>query len=633
PLKGIDFVKRLRADGHEIEVLTGFPHYPYGTLYPGYRLCLLEREMLQTDGRAGVRITRTIMFPSHDGSALHRMLTYVSFAISATIVGLFLYRRKQFDIIHVYQGPATLMAPGIALALRVGAKLVLDVQDLWPESVGTSGMMKSRMLLRMLAYWSDLTYRAADRIIVLSNGYKKKLLARGIEEEKVSVIYNWCDESLTGGVEDASMPDGMCALKQQGKSIILYAGTMGHVQGLMSVLDAAALLLQGGRDDIHFAFVGDGVEAQKLKRDAEQRKLSNTSFYPRAEACAMQAIMAGADALLIHFKKGALGDVGIPQKTQAYLAAGRPVVMAANGEAGELMRASNAAVCCEPGKPDQIADAVRRLFMKTREEREAMGKNGARFYRSTMSIDIGIRHVIDIYESIVGRRTIRRGMTTDAPPSAGPAQQRLDAPMPHVIRRADESDIAGIVSVHRASFQQFFLTYLGDSFLGLLYREILKEEGSVALVAVTPDDAVVGFIVGVSDQTHLYRRLALRRWAAFAAASLRVALMHPGIIPRLFHAFAYVGKSRAAACPALLMSIAVDANGSGRGIGHELVTGFLCHMSAMGIDRVCLTTDRDQNERTNTFYRLLGFEKVREYQTPQKRWMNEYVIQTKEAGV
>ncbi|MGE5314218.1 MAG: GNAT family N-acetyltransferase [Acidobacteriota bacterium] len=201
--------------------------------------------------------------------------------------------------------------------------------------------------------------------------------------------------------------------------------------------------------------------------------------------------------------------------------------------------------------------------------------------------------------------------------------------MMHTIRSASEEDIPGIVSVHLASFQKFFLSCLGPRFLSLLYHEIMKQEGSLSLAAADEEGKVVGFAVGVANQASLYRRLAVHRWFAFAMAGSRAALAHPMIIPRLFQAFAYVGKSRAAACPALLMSIAVAPEGKGRGIGSDLVARFLDEMAERGVDKVSLTTDRDDNEATNGFYRKLGFSMVREYQTPQGRWMNEYVIQTK----
>lgn len=194
------------------------------------------------------------------------------------------------------------------------------------------------------------------------------------------------------------------------------------------------------------------------------------------------------------------------------------------------------------------------------------------------------------------------------------------------IRRAVGEDIPGMVRVHLASFPNFFLTFMGPRFLELLYREIAREPGNVSLVSVAEDGRIIGFAVGVGNQVGLYKRLASKRWVAFALASLRSAIRNPFVIPRLLRAFNYPSLASAASCPGLLMSIAVDPGAKGRGVGKDLVRRFLLEMRTMGIDRVCLTTDRDDNEHTNGFYRRCGFTLAREFRTPEGRWMNEFVI-------
>ena len=198
-----------------------------------------------------------------------------------------------------------------------------------------------------------------------------------------------------------------------------------------------------------------------------------------------------------------------------------------------------------------------------------------------------------------------------------------------LIRRAKHEDSDSIAKVHLSSFRGFFLTLLGRRFLQLLYSEILNERGSVSLVAVSPDNEVVGFVVGVANQVGLYNRLAAKRWPAFALAASGMALRHPSIIPRLWRAFKYPALAAQASCPALLMSLAVAPEVKGEGIGTSLIESFLNHMAQNGVDRVCLTTDRDHNESTNRFYRKCGFSVARQFCTPEGRWMNEYVIQTK----
>jgi ribosomal protein S18 acetylase RimI-like enzyme len=194
------------------------------------------------------------------------------------------------------------------------------------------------------------------------------------------------------------------------------------------------------------------------------------------------------------------------------------------------------------------------------------------------------------------------------------------------IRKATNDDMREIVDVHMASFRNFFLTFLGRRFLELLYKEIAAEPFSVVLVAVTPQNTVAGFAAGVADQASLYKRLAMKHWFEFGLASCPTAFRHPGIIPRLLRAFRYAGDAAEAACPALLMSLAVAPCAMSKGVGRLLVRNFISAMALYDVDAVCLKTDRENNDGANHFYRRMGFSLVREYQTAEGRWLNEYMI-------
>ncbi len=385
-LKGLAFTKQLLAQGHEVEVLTGFPNYPSGRVYDGYRMRFLQRETLE-----GVHVTRVPMYPSHDNSAFHRFLTYATFAVSAAAAGLLLYRR--FDIVHVYQGPATLVLPGALLALTTGAKLVVDIQDLWPESVSSSGMLTNRIVLWFVMKLAEAAYRAADEIIVLSNGYKELIAARGAPSSKIHVVYNWCDESC----QAQAAPDELLGgLKRQGKSVILYAGSLGHVQALRSVIDAAELVEETA-PTLQFVFIGGGVDADGLRQYAAAKRLSNVTFFDRIDASQMHSVLAAADVLLVHMRKGSLSAVGIPQKTQTYLAAGRPIIMAVDGEAAWIVKEAHAGVTCAPEDPADIAAAARDVFGLSEADREELGRNGQRYYRGRMSFAAGLGNILSVY--------------------------------------------------------------------------------------------------------------------------------------------------------------------------------------------------------------------------------------------
>ncbi|MDQ3980913.1 MAG: glycosyltransferase, partial [Actinomycetota bacterium] len=153
-LKGLAFAKELVRRGHHVEVLTGFPNYPVGRLYDGYTMQPWCREDLE-----GVRVTRVAMIPSHDDRALHRVATYSSLALLATVFGPLLLDPRKFDVVHVYEGPVTLALPAIAYQVLGRVPYVLDVQDLWPESAESSGMVRSPWILNAIDRWCRMSYR------------------------------------------------------------------------------------------------------------------------------------------------------------------------------------------------------------------------------------------------------------------------------------------------------------------------------------------------------------------------------------------------------------------------------------------------------------------------------------------
>lgn len=183
-----------------------------------------------------------------------------------------------------------------------------------------------------------------------------------------------------------------------------------------------------------------------------------------------------------------------------------------------------------------------------------------------------------------------------------------------------------VVRIHLISFSGFFLTFLGQKFLYLLYGEILQFPGHVAYVAMTSKGQLIGFIVGVTDQTGFYGKLIATRLFSFAWAAKSAFFRKPSIISRLFRALTYKSKSTSASASGLLMSIGVLPEMAGSGAGRMLVRSFLSAMKESRVASVCLTTDKNDNDKVNFFYQSLGFTVAKEYVTPEGRWMNEYFL-------
>ena len=195
--KGLAFAKELIKQGHEVEVLTGFPNYPQGKLYDGYKLKLFQKENIE-----GISVLRVPLYASHDNSAFKRVLNYASFAVSATLYGIFL--TKKADVIYAYHPPLTVDMAALLIKLFRKTPVVLDIQDMWPDTLKATGMIGNEKLLNIVDSLCKVVYRYADHIVVLSPGFKQLLEKRNVAASKVSVIYNWCDESSLNLVSEIS---------------------------------------------------------------------------------------------------------------------------------------------------------------------------------------------------------------------------------------------------------------------------------------------------------------------------------------------------------------------------------------------------------------------------------------------
>src|SRR5687767_11715349 len=181
-IKGLAFAQGLAERGHEVQVLTGFPNYPIGRLYDGYRIRPLQRER-----HGSVEVLRVPLFPSHDRSSIRRMATYASFAATASVIGALVTVRP--DVVYVYHPPPTVALAAMTQSWFRRVPFVVDIQDLWPDTLRATGMVNSPALLRLVDWWCRRCYSAATRLAVLSPGFREALIARGVPATKIDVIY------------------------------------------------------------------------------------------------------------------------------------------------------------------------------------------------------------------------------------------------------------------------------------------------------------------------------------------------------------------------------------------------------------------------------------------------------------
>jgi colanic acid biosynthesis glycosyl transferase WcaI len=387
--KGLLFAQKLQELGHEVEVVTGFPNYPEGKIYAGYRQSWCHRESI-----GGVRIARVPLYASHDSSALKRLLNYFSFALSSSLYGIFMARKA--DIIYVYHPPMTVGVAGALIGWFRRTPFVYDIQDLWPDTLKATGMIGNPRILSVAGAVCNWIYRRASHIVVLSPGFRSLLAERGVPEKKMSLIYNWCDETglqaPVGGGADLSFMNG--------RFNVVFAGNMGKAQALEAVI-AAAQLVAAEESRVQFVLVGGGVEVENLKALCARSNLQNLRFVPRMPMNEVGEVLARADALLVHLKDDPLFSITIPSKTQAYLAVGRPIIMAVRGDAADLVREAEAGVVAIPEDPESIAQGVLQLARLPLPVRETMGQKAAQFYKNKLSLSVGVAAFIKVFEHVL----------------------------------------------------------------------------------------------------------------------------------------------------------------------------------------------------------------------------------------
>lgn len=388
--KGLAFVRELVRQGFDVEVLTGFPNYPSGKIYPGYRLKWLQRECVD-----GVKITRVPLYPNHDQSALKRALNYLSFAVTSSLYGLFSAQRP--DVIYAYHPPLTVGISAVIIRFFRRVPVVYDIQDMWPDTLRATGMLTNLRALNFISGVCDWVYRRVDQIVVLSPGFKRQLIERGVPENKIVLIYNWCDEiafaESCASTSDKRLPVGMFT--------ILFAGNMGKAQALDAVIDAAKLL-DKKFPQINFIFIGGGVDVIRLKKMTNDYLLSNVIFLDAVPMAQIGAILIKSDVLLVHLKKDPLFDITIPSKTQAYMAVGKPLLMAVAGDAADVVLDSGCGLVAESESAESIAHAVKKLFQMDAADRAVMGMNGLTYYDENFSLAVGVRKFGLVFEKVSG---------------------------------------------------------------------------------------------------------------------------------------------------------------------------------------------------------------------------------------
>ena len=349
--------------GHQVTIITMVPHYPTGRVSAEYKGKLFWKSVEQ-----GVEVIR-VGLPSIDRSNLtQRLLQFVCYQIGATWAGL----GKKYDAVIASSSSLTVWLPFAAMVALRRKPAIYSVYDVYPNVGVTLGIFRHKPVIAFVSSLERFCLNHASVVRIISDSFRQDLLAMGLPDDKMVLIYDWVDTDLIQPLpKDNSFAREYDLCSQ---FIVLYAGNLGLSQGLDTILAAAETLAPD--KELSFILVGDGINREHLIAEAERRKLTNVKFIPFQKRERLPEVLATADISLISLQSG-IGLHSLPSKTYSILASGRPIIACVdeNSETWNLIKKYEAGLCVPPENPQALVEAILTL-KKDRDLRERMGHNG-----------------------------------------------------------------------------------------------------------------------------------------------------------------------------------------------------------------------------------------------------------------
>lgn len=375
----------------DVEVLCGIPNYPKGKFFEGYSIFKNRKQV-----HKGIEIRRAFEIPRGNNTNSRIFINYVSFPFSS----LFHIPRlltRDYDKIFIYQlSPVMMAVAGIILGKVRKIETTMYILDLWPENLYSVLKIKSPFLRKLIKNISDWHYRNVDKIITVSEKMKEQILERtSLPEKKVMALPQHCEKIYEKDIEDTLLEKRF----ETGFNIV-FAGNISPAQDFETMIKAAKKLKSKGLRDINWIIVGDGMSRAWLEEEVKKQTLSNNFYFegfkPVEDIPKYHTI---ADALIACLVKSDLLECTIPAKVMSYFAAGRPVLLAMNGEAQELVNKIGCGFACNSSDDSQLAENIERLYRLTKKERDSMGKRGRNYHFNNLERNIVLEKLFNFLNS------------------------------------------------------------------------------------------------------------------------------------------------------------------------------------------------------------------------------------------
>lgn len=352
-------------DGHEVVVMTDVPNFPEGVVYKGYKN-RYSREIVE-----GIDVVRAPLWVTKNEGALKRIGSFISFMLS-----IIWYSRRvkgRVDVVAASSPQFFSAIAGYVVSKFKRAPYVLEIRDLWPESIVAVGAMQRNFIIRFLERIELFLYRAADHIVVVTNSFKTFIVEKGIDPAKISVIKNGADlEAYAAPLDQEVLQQLRIDHDLEGKFVVSYIGTIGMAHRVDIMLDAAK---QCNVQDVVFVVVGTGAERQKIEQRLAAEPLPNFRLIDKQPKAMARYWLALSAASVVHLKASPLFKTVIPSKIFEAMAMRVPILMGVEGESREIVEEAGAGVSFGPEQADEMLEAINTLYSDAG-KRQAMAESG-----------------------------------------------------------------------------------------------------------------------------------------------------------------------------------------------------------------------------------------------------------------
>ena len=386
PFRISDICETLVKKGHQVTVLTGLPNYPEGRVLDDYRRGSKRNETLN-----GVKVIRTFEI-GRGNTRLMLFLNYFSFALSASLKALLV--KEEYDVVFVNQlSPVMMGIPAMLYKKKHNKKILLYCLDLWPDSLAAGGVMESSIIYKVFLRISRWIYKSVDRILVTSNMFEEYFQnTLGLPITNIEHLPQYAEDLFS---ERVDTKERETKDSNEGFNFV-FAGNIGDMQSVETIIKAANEVYT--HHNITFHIVGNGSKLEECKQLADRFGLTNVTFHGRRSVEEMQYFYGMADAMLITLKNNKALSYTLPGKFQSYMAAGRPVIGAINGETSYVIKAADCGLCCNAEDYKELAKLL--LQFCNSDRKEQMAKNAQTFYINNYSKERFIARLEDALISL-----------------------------------------------------------------------------------------------------------------------------------------------------------------------------------------------------------------------------------------